>query len=732
MNDINTTPPTDPNDSHDPSSLGPDINACDSEPIHIPGSIQPHGLLLIADAKSFAVRAVAGDIEGRLTAEWQDRTLEQVLGQDVRRALDEAKTAYRFDAVLETVQGVEEAFNAVARRQDGDVLVELEPSPEAPWSATRMMNALDGAGSAFERAASLENLASAAATAFRGLTGFDRVMVYRFLDDDAGVVIAEDCADGIASFMNHHFPASDIPRQARALYVRNRVRVIPNTRYIPAPIRGHADPTAVNLSDVALRSVSPIHLQYLANMDVGASASVSIVKDGLLWGLIACHNRTPRFIPYDVRLACVTLAGDLARQIRAKEDTGNFRERTRLRASEDTVVGRLGGDASLAELFANAGTDLRKMLAADGFAAVQGKDIFTNGRCPDQADIVAISDFFAEKALNRPVATDHLEARYGPAADFRSSASGLLAVTMSTEEPTILMWFRAEQIEEVNWAGNPHKAVGTNEGNASAALTPRASFDAWSEKVRGHSRRWTLEEIEAANRLKRTMFEARQNRRMRELNRDLAATIADKENLIAQKDYLMGEVNHRVQNSLQLVSAFLALQARSANDERVSEHLGEAQRRLSAVGLVHRRLYADDRVEQVDLGRYLEDLVSEMMSSIDGDWGEAMTLDLAPILMPTDRAVNIGLILTELIINANKYAYDGSPGPITVKLSQHRNRFQLIVADQGQGFSGTHEGFGTRMLNAMIARLGGDIERMSNNPGLRVLVTASIESAEDA
>jgi chemotaxis family two-component system sensor kinase Cph1 len=507
------------------------------------------------------------------------------------------------------------------------------------------------------------------------------------------------------------------------------VRIIPDARYDAAPIRP-ASAADVDLSDVALRSVSPIHLQYLRNMDVCASASMSIVKDGILWGLVACHHRTPHYLPIDLRLACAALAGDLARQIRAKENAGNYRERIRLRAAEDRVVARLGGDASLAEFFEHTGEDVAAMLGADGFAAIQGQDIYRTGHCCDEAALFAIGDYVRHRALAQPVSTSNLETLLPEAANWRGCASGLLAATMSTEEPTILMWFRAEQVEVVEWAGNPHA---NDKSDPQAQLTPRASFEAWSEQVRGHARPWSREETEAAGRLKRVMFEGRQNRRLRELNRDLAATIADKEALLAQKDYLMGEVNHRVQNSLQLVSAFLAMQARAADEPTVSQHLDEAQRRLSAVALVHRRLYADDRVEVVDLGRYLEDLLGELTASMGPEWHQGLRIDLAPILISTDRAVNIGLIVTELVINANKYAYGGAPGPIEVTLEQYRNRFRLTVADRGKGKGGkdsdARRGFGTRMLKAMIERLDGEIEEQSSARGLRVLLTAPIDAS---
>ena len=711
---------TDPKDNR--SAPDSDLNGCGREPIHIPGSIQPHGLLLVADASTLATIGGAGDIDARLAPAWMGRPLGQLLRQDIATAL--GAWAEGVLVPLEPVQGVSGPFDAVAHRTGDRYLVELEPAPEHRVSATAMLARLETANRSFERAGDLRDLCERAAAAFRRLTNFDRVMVYRFLDDDAGVVLAEDRDPDLNSFLNHHFPASDIPRQARALYVRNRVRVIPDVGYTPAPLISVSnDLTALDMSDLALRSVSPVHIQYLKNMGVGASASVSIVRDGVLWGLIACHSQSPKYLPYDIRLACDALAGSLSRQIRAIDEAAHYRERINLHALEDAVADRLGAEASMGDFFARTGSELCDLLAADGFAAVQGGELHAAGRCPDDGDIRAVSDWVQTLAGQQPYSTNALAEQFPAAAAFQGLASGLLATTLSTEPPTTLMWFRAEHVEVVNWAGNPHKSAPLEpEGQ----LTPRASFEAWSQTVRGRSRPWTLLEIESANRLMRTIFDARQNRRVRDLNLELTATIADNERLLSQKDFLLKEISHRTQNSLQLVSSFLALQARDVGDEALSAQLGEARRRLSAVALVHRRLYSDIRPETVDLSRYLDDLCTDIRASMDEGWKDQISLQFAPIIVSADKAVNIGLILTELLINANKYAYGGSPGPISVVLEQHRNRFRLIVADSGSGRAGSRQGFGSRMVGAMVKGLFGELEECGNDPGLRVIVSAPI------
>jgi light-regulated signal transduction histidine kinase (bacteriophytochrome) len=688
-----------------------DITVCDREPIHVPGSIQPHGLLLIADAAGVVV-AVAGDVEGRLTADWAGASLASLLGCDVSTLTDgEGNHA---------VAGVAERFDVSVHRAGELLVAELEPASSEPLSAGAMLAMLGGHAAGFERAGDLQALCGRAAASFRELTGFDRVMVYRFLDDDAGRVVAEDRAPELGTFLHHHFPASDIPKQARALYVRNRTRAIPTVDYVPRPIRPAAY-AGTDLSDVAVRSVSPIHLQYLRNMGVEASASISIVKDGLLWGLIACHHNSPRTMPADIRAAAATLAAGLARQIRAKEEAETYRERLRLRAAEDTVVPKLAGAIGLPQSAERVKGELRQMLGGDGFALVHGRTLVCDGPCPPEDSIVEIARW-AERQNPEPFATRELGREYPRAAGYADRASGLLVVPL-LEEGGVLLWFRAEQVEEVEWAGNPHKSVALGFGET---LSPRASFETWTESVSGRSRRWTLEEIEAAHRLRRAFHEAFRARQVSELNAKLSRTLADKDALLEQKDLLMKEVDHRIQNSLQLVSAFLAMQARGAAGE-VADALREAQARLSAVAQVHRRLYRDDQVATVDLARYLEELAGDMKLSLGNEWASRMTLDLAPVLIPSDRAVNVGLVMTELVINATKYAYDGEPGSIAIGLEQHRNRLRLIVADSGRGKNGTNTGFGSRMMGAMVTKLGGEIEYADNRPGLRAILTAPIQ-----
>jgi chemotaxis family two-component system sensor kinase Cph1 len=703
-----------------------DISGCDRDPIHVPGSIQPHGLMLVAEKTSLIVRHGAGDVERIFRLQqWADRPLADFLGQEVtRKAALVSKTAQK-RAFIDTISVPGAAvLDVTAHIIDNHLIIEIEPKVRAPRSSTELLGKIEVASSAFDQATTLKNLCDIAAVQFRELTRYDRVMVYRFLDNGAGAVLAEARREDQRSFLNHHFPGSDIPQQARALYIRNLLRVIPDVSYEAAPLRPPwVGSAGLDMSDCILRSVSPIHLQYLKNMGVAASASVSIVKDGILWGLIACHNEAPLTIAYDIRAACRTLASNLARQIKTREEAEAYRERLRLRGSQDDAIALLSRHGSLEEEIANHVEDLSRLIPCDGFAVLRGIELELTGTCPPEEDVRKMADWLIAKSLESVFSTDRLVASYPAAEEFQGIAAGVLAILLSVEQRWLLIWFRAEEVQVVKWAGNPHKTVELKPGET---LNPRASFEAWQERVHGHSRRWTLAEVEAAGRFRQELLEFRQNRRLRELNRQLTETVAEKDLLLNQKQFLIGEVNHRVQNSLQIVSSFLSFQARESDDIAFGQAVEEARRRISAVSLLHRSLYRGDEIGVTDAGRYIEDLCGNLVGSMGTEWKEHFALHLTPVMLPIERVIPLGLVVTELVINVNKYAYSGEPGPIEISLTEDQAKFRLAVADRGRGRTSTRKGFGTKMMMALVSQLSGNLDFEDNAPGVRVVLSTPI------
>ena len=705
------------------------LTDCDREPIHIPQAIQPHGFLLVLDRDALGVRRCAGAAEalsGLVTV--LGRPVADVLGEVVGRRLrdmartDESGFAGRWRASNRL------EYDVVAHyAQQGpadEMIVEVEQSSQQARLGVELISRLDGASSAFERAASVRAVCERAADAFRRLTGFDRVMIYRFLDDDSGQVVAEARAPDAESFLNHRFPATDIPRQARALYLRNLVRVIPDSHYRPQPLRPAAagdDP--LDMSDCALRSVSPVHLQYLKNMGVRASASVSIVVDEVLWGLVACHSSTPQLLPYELRVASVTLARGLARQIKSKADAELYRERVRLRRLEDELVAGLPADLPLEEALARRSSELIELAAADGLAIVRDERVTLFGYAPSDAAVLHLADWVGQQPGLRPVSTHALSTQLPEAAAWTTHASGLLGVRLPDDRPLTLLWFRSEIPETVRWAGNPTTAVKTG---PAGALTPRASFEEWSETVSGRARRWSAASVESAGRLRDALGDFAAMGRLRSLNQSLQARLSESDLRLEQQQYLIGEVNHRVQNSLTLVSSFLGLQARELGGPS-AETLLEARRRVRAVSTVHSRLYRGDQSGAIDLGRYIGELVDDLGGSMGPDWAAAISSDLAPVCVEAGRAITIGLILTELIINAQKYAYDGAPGPLDIVLEQDEDAFRLVVADAGKGGHKAGKGFGSMMIQSLVGQLEGRLDYVDRKPGLEAALTARVD-----
>jgi light-regulated signal transduction histidine kinase (bacteriophytochrome) len=706
----------------------PDLTQCDREPIHIPGSIQPHGALLVLDATSLALVGHAGPVEevlGVPPASGAER-LEALMESSV------AATAQSLPATgamhLGTYGTGESAFHAVAHRSGGHLVVELEAADLQTATAAAALGEAHDLASRLEAAHDVHEACAHAADAIRKLTGFDRVMVYRFLADGSGTVLAEAKADAIPSLLNHHFPASDIPAQARQLYVRNLVRVIPHVGYVPAPIewadgRGPGEP--LDMSDCFLRSVSPIHVQYLKNMDVEASASFSVMAAGELWGLIACHHSRPKPLDFVRRELGRHFAQLLGQQMAARQRSWAQLEGVSLAQRRHELLTTLVGAGPVEESILRRAGELLRVIPSDGVAVIEGSRIAASGSTPGEEALAELLPVLREAASGDILQTHSLSARWPEAAGYAAAASGALYCEVRRAPRLAVVWFRAETVETVNWAGNPHKPV-EGEGRA---LSPRRSFELWRETVRGQARRWSAGEAEAAGRFRTALLELLAQQELTRLNQQLRRSLADKEELLEQKDLLVREVNHRVQNSLQLVNSMLYLQERETASDEARLQFERARQRLTAVAMVHRRLWRTDKIGDVRLETFLAELVEELVKVWGDDWRRSIAVAAAPVTLSTDQAIIVGLIVTELMTNAVKYAYEGAPGPISIEASEDgRGGLAVSVSDRGRGLDpeGIDKSFGSRLIETLVRQLRGELAMRDNKPGLRASLTFPI------
>ncbi|CCD96589.1 Bacteriophytochrome [Bradyrhizobium sp. ORS 375] len=760
-----------------------ELTLCDSEPIHRPGAIQPHGVLLALEPTELRIMHAGGDTLGLLR-----RPVQTLLGENVARlfsadhmaqlqALAAAASLPRAVHAFSVAAGSLAATSAdvTAFRDGAQLVLEIEPRreqpPDNPLAAVRSMLR------SVQQSEATPSFCQAVVDEVRRLIGFDRVMLYRFLNDGSGAVIAEAADAGVESFLGLHYPHSDIPKQARELYRTNWIRAIPDARYEAALILSLPDAPSsapLDLSQSALRSVSPIHRQYLANMGVVASMSMSIIIRGQLWGLIACHHREPRYLPHGLREACELFAEMVSSQLEARLAAESFAIQKRSAAVHEELLNRLSQESELAAGLIRYRPNLLDLVPASGVALwIDGE--FTNIEAtPDRDEIEAIVGWLNATVKDGVFQTDRLPLIYPPAERFAAVASGLLALSVSKNPRDYVLWFRPELVRTVNWAGKPTK--GGQGASDRQMLTPRTSFAMWQELVRLHASPWLEGEVEAAHRLRVALLEvvlrridqlAREREVARQgqerLTRELNARLLQSERL-AEALKKESELRAAVEGDLtQVLRRTVSDQeterqriARELHDT-LGQSLTMLQLGLQAIG---HDIADHDRLQQrldginkiaVSLGRDVHRIATEIRpSSIDDlgiqkaieslleTWSDNAALNyylhLAPkdLRLPKVIEATLYRVLQETLTNVVRHAEARKVGVI---LNVTDVEASMIVEDDGRGFPADEAGspamrLGLLGIRERLALVGGSLE-IESSPGRGTTVFARIPLQAD-
>ena len=671
-----------------------DLTNCDREPIHVLGTIQPFGFLiaLTADWLVSRVSANSAAFIGHEPEALLGQPISAVFSADAIHMLRNRITLLRGPDSVERIFSLAlmdggPAFDIAVHFSGQLVVIEGEPASHDEMEASSIVRSM------VSRLAQVEGMAPFlrdGARQVRALTGFDRVMVYRFAEGGDGEVVAEALRSGVDSFYGLHYPASDIPVQARALYLRNIFRVIADVKAVPVPVVPALDPTgaALDMSLCLTRAVSPIHIEYLGNMGVGASLSISIIVEGKLWGLFACHHYAPRLPTFAQRSAAELFGQIFSMMLESRERAETATYEGKARQVADRLMAAVAQDHDLLSNARWLGDIIFDTIPADGVGIYIDGQMTFSGLTPDPAAFSAIVTMLNRVAASQIYTTDNLSAVLPGAADYADRAAGLLAIPLSRRPRDYVVLFRAEQLRSVRWAGQQDKYI--EYGPNGPRLTPRKSFESWSQLVKGVALPFAPAELRVAEALRTALLEV--------VLRLSDSADQERQRANEKQELLIAELNHRVRNILSLIRGLLSQTRDSA--ATVEEFIGTLESRVHALARAHDQITADrwsparlyDLIE-VEAGAYL------------GERRDRVQLSGPNVLLTPGCFTVMALVIHEMLTNAAKYGALSDSGTVTIDWRVDEDGSLLLDWTESGGpavVAPTRRGFGSTVIERSI------------------------------
>ena len=681
----------------DPQAFERLLANCADEPIRFPGAIQPHGLLVTLTEPGLQIQQVSANVLtlfGVSAESLLGLPLAALSGSEAANAVQQAAVYTTLaDAPPLALNLLGREYEGLLHRDQGILVLELELKPDDSEihstmgkvrNLSRMLQRLQGAKT-------LTALYEICVREIQALTGYDRVLIYRFQDEGHGQVIAEASSPAMELFNGMFFPASDIPEQARELYRTHWLRIIPNADYQPVPLIPTLRPDtgeALDLSGAVLRSVSPIHCQYMKNMGVLSSMSISLMDGERLWGLISCGHRQTLHVPHELRMACQTIGQVLSLQISALQTLEISRQRE---AKMDALVrlnaAMVQSTAAVFEGLAQMPEALMDLTGASGVAILEDKVLHRYGQCPSPEDTRALYQWF--KDSGQPVFSSHnLSTLHAPAAQYTDIASGLPAMTLPKPVDNAVLWFRREVKESIQWSGDPNKPLNLEAGSNGLRLSPRTSFEIWKVEMDGISSKWSHGDLFAANDLRRSALE-----------NDLSRQVLREQQAVRARDELVAVVSHDLRNPMTIISMLCGMMQKAFSSDgphtsrRITSAIDTMQQASSRMNVL-----LDDLLDtsKIEAGRYT---ISPQPLEVSQIFEEALSL-LAPLAL--DKAVELTFhaepdlkisadperlfqVLSNLIGNAIKFT--PAQGKIGVAAMSNGDDIVFSVRDSGKGIA---------------------------------------------
>jgi chemotaxis family two-component system sensor kinase Cph1 len=698
------------------------LNNCDQEPIHIPGAIQPHGVMLVLREPDLIILQVSDNSEKFLNQSAEsllDRSIGEILTADQTTQLRSALASKDLEAsplFLFSINGSGtnqvRALNLILHRYQGLLILEMEPvESQESIPSTHFYHLMKESLAKLRKATELADFYELVVQEIKGLNGFDRVMLYQFDEDGHGFVAAEAREAGLEPYLGLHYPATDIPQQARELYLKNWLRLIVDINYQPAHLVPQINPQTgqpLDMSYAVLRSVSPIHIEYLQNMGVRATMTISLIQRGRLWGLIACHHYAPRAVSYEIRTACELMGHFISQELSAREADALTVYRLKLQSMQTQLGELMNREKNLLDGLLKLHPNLADFINAEGAAIILDGDCRLVGNTPPKAEVTRLLNWVKQRMKYDLFVTQSLAGIYPGAERYRDTASGLLAIPIVT--PTTegyILWFRPEQLQTVNWAGEDVKPK--HAPHDSTVLSPRRSFALWKEEVHLNSLPWSDYEKQAALEFRESIMRylLHRSEEIVRRNEELERCVQERTTqLIATNKELEAfsySVSHDLRAPLRSVDGYsqaLLEDASGKLNERENEYLGYIRQGCQRLGGLIDDLISLSRITREEMSLQtvnLSEIARAVMEDLRKQEPERnVHFNLTSDLMAQADPALLKVMLQNLLSNAWKFTCKRPVAEIEFGLAERDGENFYVVKDNGAGFKNkyAHKVFG--------------------------------------
>lgn len=679
-----------------------DLRNCEREQIQYPGAILPHGALLVVREPQFIVLQASQNTEehfGIPAEAMLGKPLASLIGgeqaKSIRNRVEEGPLPGPPIRIAVITLGGRK-WDVLAHRHDQVLFLELEPVAliDEPPIAD-IYSDLRASVARLHQARSYKTFLELAAHQVRHFTGFDRVMIYKFRRDGSGYVIAESLIDGETPYLGQHFPQSDVPAPAKRLFSLSWLRHQPQIDYVPVPLVPEMNPITqapLDMSYAMLRSVSVMYTGYLKNMGTHASMVITLLRNGQLWGLIACHHHAgPKHVSYERRTACEFLGNMVSLLIAEKEDLEFFDYKLKLKNTQVAIVDALTRTEELTDVLVGGTPNILDFVHASGAAVVAKGKVSLVGQTPSEEQVQWLVHNLSAKLSSGPYSTDSIANEFPAAAEFAAVASGVLAIRLESARNDCLLWFRPEVIQTVNWAGDPHKPVDISDDGQ--RLLPRTSFALWVETVKLRSEPWLEIEIQAARDFAWAILEhvIRKAERLRELYLDLERSYVELDAFAHTASHDLREPLRGIHNYAQFVLEDCEDRLRPEDSTKLKTivRLTERMDKLLDSLLYYSRISRTElKPEERDFSEIVKASL-ELVSSRIFDCKAEIQVDTDLPKVSTDPTCAIE-VLTNLISNSLKYN-DREHKLVKIGATDYKGLYPVFyVRDNGIGIDPQH------------------------------------------